>query len=58
MKRYDYEYSESRAVYYIIDRKRGHGDKYRPYSTAMAKTESAYDAERIVDALNAAEAPE
>lgn len=56
MKRYDYEYSESRAVYYILDRKRGHGD-YRQYDRAMAKTESAYDAERIVDALNAAEAP-
>ena len=41
---------------YILDRKRG-TDKYEPYRKAMAKTESAYDAERIVDALNAAEAP-
>ena len=56
MKRYDYEYSPHHGVYYILDRTRGHG-VYRPYDRAMAKTESAYDAERIVDALNAAEAP-
>lgn len=56
MKRYDFEYSPHQAVYYILDRTRGHGD-YRPYDRAMAKTQSAYDAERIVDALNAAEAP-
>ena len=56
MKRYDYEYSPHQAVYYILDRKLG-TDKYEPYRKAMAKTESAYDAERIVDALNAAEAP-
>ena len=52
MKRYYYEYSPHQAVYYILDRKRGH-DKQ-----PMAKTSSAYDAERIVDALNAAEVPE
>lgn len=35
MKRYDYEYSPHQAVYYILDRKRGHGD-YRPYDRSRA----------------------
>lgn len=57
MKRYDYEWSKRFGVYYIIDRKRGH-EHYATYQRAVARTDSAYDAERIVDALNAAEAPE
>lgn len=55
MKRYDYEWSPSNGVYFILDRKRG-TDKYQPYRKALAKTTSAADAEQIVDALNAAEA--
>ena len=56
MNRYDYEYSPHKAVYYILDRTRG-TDAYQPYRKALAKTSSASDAQKIVDALNAAEAP-
>lgn len=56
MKRYDYEYSPHPGVYYILDRKRG-TDKYQPYRKALAKAWETDDAQKIVDALNAAEAP-
>jgi hypothetical protein len=56
MNRYDYEYSPSHGVYFILDRTRG-TDVYQPYRKALAKTSSVSDAEKIVDALNAAEAP-
>ena len=56
MKRYDYEWSPHHGVYFILDRKRG-TDKYQPYRKALAKAWDVADAEKIVDALNAAEAP-
>lgn len=55
MNRYDYEWSPHHGVYFILDRTRG-TDVYQPYRKALAKTSSASDAEKIVDALNAAEA--
>lgn len=56
MNRYDYEWSPSHGVYFILDRKRG-TDKYQPYRKALAKAWEIDDAQKIVDALNAAEAP-
>lgn len=52
MNRYDYEFHPKRGYHYVVDRKRGVFDP----ENAVARCNSAEDAQKIVDALNALEA--